>query len=157
MRVIELAFFFILATVLGTVGFRFYQSPDGKSLWDFLNSKQASQPWQKEFMKEVKIPEWKWGEGSPFLPKGWVPGDKFESPWKGIIWKPEGEFFPAKSSTKNNPAFTQQMKDHNQRMQQHRERMRAHYDRMNSQRASWGGRHSPPTSGPRLNQNPFAH
>jgi hypothetical protein len=112
-------------------------------------------------MKDVKIPEWKWGEDT-FLPKGWVPGDNLESPFKGLVYKPEGDFFAPKSSTTKsspakNPAFAQQMKEHNQRMAEHRERMRAHYDRMNSQRASWGGRHSPPTTGPRLNQNPFAN
>lgn len=161
-RIVEFAVFFTLATVLGTIGFRLYQSPDGQAIWDFFGSKQQPKSWQQDWIKEVKIPEWKWDQGAAFLPKDWTfggVGGGVESPWKGTIYNPSAESRPARTQNQSTPAklFSEQMKVHSERMKAHTERMKAHNERMNSAR-SWGGRqNSAPTTGPGLSQNQFAN
>jgi len=159
-RIVEFAVFFTLATVLGTIGFRLYQSPDGQALWDFFGSKQQPKSNQSQWMKEVKIPEWKWDQGTPFLPKDWTFSGGVDLPWKPIDSQQTARTKPGTASTQSTSAqlWNERMKVQSERMKAHTERIKAHSERMNSARSAWGGRqNSAPTTGPRLNQNPFAN
>jgi hypothetical protein len=158
-RTVELAAFLTLGTVLGTIGFRLYKSPDGKALWDYLGSSRQPQSNHSEWMKEVKTPEWKFEHNPLVVPtQDWNLGGG-ELPWKSTGGMPAAQSRPAGKLNTNTSAklWNERFKVHTERMKAHHERMKAHTERMNSAPSAWSERPSASATGPRLGQNPFAH
>jgi hypothetical protein len=137
-RVLELVMFFGLATVLGTIAIRLYESPDGKMLWDYFVVREpapkGSQPaWFKDVMKEVTAP------GFDFKPVEFQNNFTLDGPiWpKGAFdWKDESAT-PKRERRKSSPNRTDSFKSRRERSPSARQPSR-------------------PTSGPWMGENPFA-
>jgi hypothetical protein len=130
--------FFGLATVLGTIAIRLYESPDGKMLWDYFvvwePAAKGSQPaWFKDVMKEVTAPGFKF-EPVEFQNNFTLDGPVF--PKGAFDWKIE-PMTPKRERRQNSPSWSDGFKSRRERPASTR-------------------RPDRPTSGPWMGENPFA-
>ena len=134
-RVVELVAFFGLATVLGTIAIRLYESPDGKMLWDYFVVREpppaGSEP---AFFKNTKMPDWNFESAVEFPNNVTLDGPLW--PKGAFDWKNESAA-PKQERRRNSPSWTDALKSR----------------RPNSPPARQPSR---PPSGPWMSENPFA-